>query len=136
MADFPHEVLGFPTISGYAFAPQEAHDRIQPMRGPPVFRFRQRTPPDRFSVTWLFTEAQLEYFRWWMHVDADRMNQWFTMLLRVGDLPAVENELGAELVEREVHFDGPYEIDHAGNFDGYVVSATLDAKYAAPSTPA
>ena len=135
MADFPHDQLGFPLIRGYGFSAAAAHDRIEPIRGAAVFRFRQRTPPERASLEFLLDESQLQYWRWWVHVDADRMNAWFTMRLRVGELPASANPLGAELVEREVHFDGAYDVAHAGDFDGYRVTATVEMKYAAPSVP-
>ena len=133
MADFPHAKLGYPLVERYGFQPQPASDRLQPLRGPPVFRFRQATPPETFTISWRWTEEQLEYFRWWVHVDSDRLNTWFTIDLRVGQLPNPENLIGAELVEREVHFVEPPSVE----FDGalYRVTATLDAKWATPATP-
>lgn len=133
MADFPHADLGHPLVEGYGFRGGPGATRLEPLRGPPVYRFRQATPPDVFEVSWLFTEAQLERFRHWLHVDADRLNAWFTIELRVGQLPNPENLLGAELVERTVHFVEPPSIDFDGAF--YRVSATLDAQWATPATP-
>jgi hypothetical protein len=129
VADFPHTTLGYPLITGYGFAPAAAADRIQPLRGPPIFRFRQATPPERFTVQWRMTERQLQTFRYWLHVTSDRLNDWFTMDLAVG-----RGAAGVRLLEeRTVHFVEPpsFELDGVT----WIVTATLDAQWVAPTVP-
>jgi hypothetical protein len=126
VADFPHSTLGYPLITGYGFAPGPAADRLQPLRGPPIFRFRQTTPPERFSVQWRMTEAQLQEFRTWLHVTSDRLNDWFTIDLAVG-----QDSSGARVLEeRTVHFSEPPSFDLDGQT--WIVNATFDAEWSSP----
>ena len=72
----------------------------------------------------------------WRHIEDSRLNYWSTMLPRAGDLPEVGTPLGAEFVEKTVHFVEPPNIQRDPNANGYVVTATLDAHWTTPSTPA
>lgn len=86
MADFP-STLPAPSVNGYGIAPGDATARTEMEVGEPRVRRRTSAPPEIYSFSWRFTDAQMDTFRTWFtntSTGAAHGAQWFNISLADG----------------------------------------------------
>lgn len=126
---FP-STLPAPLIEGYSFGPLRSFRRVDVSDGPPRYRLNSPNYTSLFNVQWLFDEAELQTFRLWYEGFADlNFNRWFTIALAVGRA-ATGTGLPRLLQTLEAHFYEDWEANLDSGSNRWIVSATLETRYA------
>ncbi|MEW6314126.1 MAG: hypothetical protein AB1513_08830 [Pseudomonadota bacterium] len=117
MPDFP-ATLPLYNVAGYKGEPQDATVRTDMESGQARVRLRSSAPPEHYSVTWWFTEAEMQTFIAFFETTISFGSAWFNISMRDG--------LGG-LNTRSVRFIGPYHKQLASKVH-WEVTAKLEVR--------
>ena len=127
---FPTD-LPAPLIDGYSFGPLNSFRRVDVSDGPPRYRLNTPLYTSLFEIQWLFTELELQTFRLWYEGFSNlNFNRWFTIQLAVGRASPDSALLPRLLQTLEAHFYEDWTASLDQNSNRWIVSATLETRYA------